>query len=178
MRNGLNGFLALLTALTVGCGALKKEPEPVPAMKPAPAAVSSSTLRASLVEGAGPQSYRVTLDWSGVATTPAWRLYRESDRRPREALAIAEGASSHSDDSGLPGERLKYLLTDAEAIQAYTANPAFSSREEKLKGTITPGKLADLVVLSQDILKLPPEGLLQTRVDYTILGGQIVYPAK
>ncbi len=79
---------------------------------------------------------------------------------------------------GDPAWHPEQALTLPEAIQAYTANPAFSSREEKLKGTITPGKLADLVVLSQDILKLPPEGLLQTRVDYTILGGQIVYPAK
>ncbi len=67
-------------------------------------------------------------------------------------------------------------LTIQEAIKAYTANPAYASREENRKGTITPGKLADLVVLSQDILRLPPEALLKTRVDYTILGGRIVHP--
>ena len=69
-------------------------------------------------------------------------------------------------------------LTLPEAIKAYTLNPAYASREEKLKGTITPGKLADLVVLSQDILKLPVESLLKTRVDYTILGGRIVHPIE
>ncbi len=78
-----------------------------------------------------------------------------------------------------PGDAAWHLeqgLTLPEAIKAYTANPAYSSREENLKGTITPGKLADLVVLSQDILKLPVESLLQTKVDYTILGGRIVHP--
>ena len=69
-------------------------------------------------------------------------------------------------------------LTIQEAIKAYTANPAYASREENLKGTITPGKLADLVVLSQDILGLPAESLLKTHVDYTILGGRIVYPIE
>ena len=69
-------------------------------------------------------------------------------------------------------------LTMDEAIAAYTINPAWSSREEAIKGSITPGKLADLVVLSRDIRKLPPKALLDTRVLYTILGGRIVYEAS
>lgn len=69
-------------------------------------------------------------------------------------------------------------LTIQEAIQAYTLNPAYASHEENLKGTITEGKLADLVVLSQDILSLPPDELLKTRVDCTIVGGRVVYTAK
>jgi predicted amidohydrolase YtcJ len=66
-------------------------------------------------------------------------------------------------------------MTLQEAIVAYTANPAFASREEKLKGTITPGKLADLVVLSKDILTIPLDELRSTEVLYTILGGKFVY---
>ena len=69
-------------------------------------------------------------------------------------------------------------ITLPEAIEAYTANPAFASHEEKHKGTITEGKLADLVVLSKDILAGPPEELLSTRVVYTILGGKIVFESK
>jgi len=66
-------------------------------------------------------------------------------------------------------------LTLKEAIEAYTINPAYSSHEENVKGSLQAGKLADLVVLSSDILSGPPEQLLQTRVIRTILGGKVVY---
>jgi predicted amidohydrolase YtcJ len=66
-------------------------------------------------------------------------------------------------------------LTIEQAIAAYTINPAFSSHEEAIKGSIAPGKLGDLVVLSDDILTGPPDKLLDAKVDYTILGGRIVY---
>jgi predicted amidohydrolase YtcJ len=66
-------------------------------------------------------------------------------------------------------------LTIAEAIAAYTLNPAYSSREEQIKGSISAGKLADLVVLSNDILDGAPEKLLSTEVVYTVLGGKIVF---
>ena len=66
-------------------------------------------------------------------------------------------------------------MTIEEAIAAYTINPAFSSHEENIKGSIAAGKLADLVVLSGDILSGPPETLLTTRVDYTIFDGKVVY---
>jgi predicted amidohydrolase YtcJ len=66
-------------------------------------------------------------------------------------------------------------LTMRQALRAYTVNPAFAAHEEKLKGSITEGKLADLVVLSRDIVTAPPEALLSTRVVYTILGGKIVF---
>ncbi|TMB62096.1 MAG: hypothetical protein E6J49_07280 [Chloroflexi bacterium] len=58
---------------------------------------------------------------------------------------------------------------------AYTVNPAFASYEEDRKGTITEGKLADLVVLSQDILSVPPESIRATQVDTTILGGRVIH---
>lgn len=66
-------------------------------------------------------------------------------------------------------------ITIDEAIRAYTINPAWSSHEEKLKGSITVGKLADLVVLSRDIRNIPPQDLLKTDVRYTLVGGRIVH---
>ena len=66
-------------------------------------------------------------------------------------------------------------MTLEEAIAAYTINPAWSSHEEDIKGSIAAGKLADLVVLSDNILSAPPEKLLETRVDYTIFDGKVVY---
>ena len=62
-----------------------------------------------------------------------------------------------------------------DALQMYTANGPYLTFEEKLKGTLEPGKLADMIVLDTDPLTSPPEALLTTHVDLTILGGKIVY---
>ena len=66
-------------------------------------------------------------------------------------------------------------ITIEEAIEAYTINPAYASYEEKIKGSITEGKLADIVVLSDDILTIEPRDLLKTEVLYTIFDGKIIY---
>ena len=66
-------------------------------------------------------------------------------------------------------------LTMEQALRAYTVNPAFASHEENLKGSISEGKLADLVVLTKDITSVRSDELLTTKVAYTILGGKVVY---
>jgi predicted amidohydrolase YtcJ len=62
-----------------------------------------------------------------------------------------------------------------DAIKMYTRNGAFLTREEKIKGTLEPGKLADMIVLPEDLLAVPPEKLLAMKVDMTIVGGRILY---
>lgn len=62
-----------------------------------------------------------------------------------------------------------------EAIEAYTLTSAYASFEDHLKGSITPGKLADLVVLSQDILTISVNDIPDAEVLYTIVGGKVVY---
>lgn len=69
-------------------------------------------------------------------------------------------------------------ISMAEAIKGYTRNGAYFTREEKLKGTIEPGKLADLIVLSGDLLAMDPSKIMSTKVEMTILGGKIVYQAR
>ncbi len=66
-------------------------------------------------------------------------------------------------------------VSRSEAIRMYTANGAYLSWEEKIKGTIEPGKLADLVVLPFDPLTAPEETFLTGKIDMTILGGKVVY---
>jgi len=66
-------------------------------------------------------------------------------------------------------------MTRREALASYTLNNAVAAFEEQAKGSLTPGKLADVVVLSQDLLSVPDEALGDTRVDVTILGGEVVY---
>lgn len=62
-----------------------------------------------------------------------------------------------------------------DALRMYTANGPHLTWEEKKKGTLEPGKLADLIVLDTDPLTSPPEALLQAKVDLTVIGGRIVY---
>ena len=69
-----------------------------------------------------------------------------------------------------PQERLSV----PEAIFAYTQGASYASYEEKIKGSIEIGKLADMVVLSKDIFEINPEEILDTKVESTILGGKLV----
>jgi predicted amidohydrolase YtcJ len=70
-----------------------------------------------------------------------------------------------------PNERISI----EEAIKAYTYNTAYANFEEKIKGSIEVGKLADLTVLSKNLLKIAPREYLNTDVLYTIVHGKIVY---
>ena len=62
-----------------------------------------------------------------------------------------------------------------DAIRAYTYNTAYANFEEKIKGSIEPGKLADLAVLSKNLLRIEAREILNTEVLYTIVGGSVVY---
>ncbi len=63
----------------------------------------------------------------------------------------------------------------AEAIEAYTLGSAYAEFQEKEKGSLTAGKLADLVVLSDDIFAMVPEAIRNVKVEATIVGGRVVY---
>jgi len=74
----------------------------------------------------------------------------------------------------LPEQR----VTREEGLRAYTINNAFAAFEEKEKGSITVGKLADLVVLTKNIMTVPEDEIPTARVAMTILGGKVVYERK
>jgi predicted amidohydrolase YtcJ len=77
-----------------------------------------------------------------------------------------------ADGSSLwPEER----LSREGSLRAYTLHGAYAAFEEDLKGSISPGKLADMVVLTRDIMTVPDDEILEARVAHTILGGKIVY---
>jgi predicted amidohydrolase YtcJ len=69
-------------------------------------------------------------------------------------------------------------LTRQEALKTYTINGAYAAFEEDIKGSLKPGKLADFVVLSNDLLKCSEDDILNTRVLYTVVGGEIKYNQK
>lgn len=66
-------------------------------------------------------------------------------------------------------------MTRMQALRSYTWNNASAAFEEHLKGSLSVGKLADIVVLSQDLLTIPEHEIPHTQVVYTILGGKVVY---
>ncbi len=66
-------------------------------------------------------------------------------------------------------------MTREEALKAYTFNGAYAAFEDKTRGSLTPGKLADITVLSADITKIPEEEIQKAEVLYTIVGGKVAY---
>jgi len=66
-------------------------------------------------------------------------------------------------------------LTREQALRSYTINNAFAAFEEDLKGSITPGKLADITVLSKDIMTVPEDEIVEAEIVYTIIGGEVLY---
>jgi len=69
-------------------------------------------------------------------------------------------------------------MSRAEALRSYTLSAAYAAFEEGSKGSLRAGKLADIVVLSKDILAVPEEEIRAARVDYTIVGGKVLHEAK
>ena len=66
-------------------------------------------------------------------------------------------------------------MTRAQALRSYTLDAAFGAFEEKAKGSIEPGKLADFTVFTRDLMTIPENQILDTEVAMTILGGKVVY---
>ena len=66
-------------------------------------------------------------------------------------------------------------MSREEALRSYTVNSAYSAFEESSKGSLAPGKLADVTVLSKDILTIPEDEITKAQVEYTIVGGKVLY---
>jgi len=69
-------------------------------------------------------------------------------------------------------------MTRDEALRAMTLWPAYAAFQESVAGSLSPGKYADFVVLDQDIMQVPAERIMATKVMATYLGGKVVYEAK
>jgi predicted amidohydrolase YtcJ len=101
-------------------------------------------------------------DWSVAPLSPMWSIYAAVTR------ATLDGKNP---DGWVPEQK----LTVAEAVEAYTMGSAYAEFQEKEKGSITSGKLADFVLLSDDIFKIPPAAIKSVKVEATYLGGKLVY---
>jgi hypothetical protein len=101
-------------------------------------------------------------DWPVAPLSPILGIYAAVTR------ATLDGKHP---DGWYPEQRLSV----EEALRAYTQGAAYAAFEEAEKGSIAPGKLGDIVVLSDDLFTIPPTKIKDTRVDMTIVGGKIVY---
>jgi len=101
-------------------------------------------------------------DWPVVDLNPMLGLYAAVTRR--------------TDDGKNPNGWLpEQKLTIEQAIKCYTLNSAYAAFQENIKGSIEPGKLADMVVLSDNILNINPVKIKDVKVDMTIFDGKIIY---
>ena len=71
----------------------------------------------------------------------------------------------------VPKERISL----EDAIKAYTLGAAIAGRREKTEGSLDPGKVADLIIVSQDLFKIEPSDIGKTEVMLTMVGGKVVY---
>ena len=86
-------------------------------------------------------------------------------------------AITRQDHAGNPpgGFMPEQKLSPLRALESFTIDGAYAAFEENTKGSITPGKLADFVILDHDILTVEPRQIITTKVKLTVLGGAVVY---
>ena len=101
-------------------------------------------------------------DWPVAPLDPMLGVYAAVTR------ATLDGKNP---DGWIPEEK----ITLPEAIEAYTMGAALAEFQDSEKGSITPGKLADMVILSDNIFELKPEAIRNVKVKTTIVGGKVVY---
>ncbi|MGQ0814787.1 MAG: amidohydrolase [Gemmatimonadota bacterium] len=104
-------------------------------------------------------------DWTVAPLDPLLGIYAAVTRRTLDAK---------NPNGWVPQEKISVT----EALRAYTASNAYGSFTEVDLGSIERGKRGDVVVLSEDILKIDPERIKDVRVDYTVINGEVVYERK
>ena len=94
-------------------------------------------------------------------------------------LGIAAAVTRRTLDGKHPGGWIpEEKITVAEAVRAYTVGSAYAEFQDQAKGTLIPGKLADLVLLDRDIFSVPAEQIDHTKIVLTIVDGRVVYEAE
>lgn len=73
------------------------------------------------------------------------------------------------------GYEAEQKMTREQALRSYTLDAAYGAFEEHMKGSLEVGKVADLVVFDRNIMEIPAEEILQTKVAITVIDGEIVY---
>jgi predicted amidohydrolase YtcJ len=117
--------------------------------------------------------------WRGVRDSGAWLAFgSDCPVETLDPLAGIHAAATRCRADGTPGPEgwiPAQRLSVTEAVHAYTLGSAYASAESHRKGSLSPGKLADAVVLSHDLFSVDPMEILQIQVEMTVFDGRIVY---
>jgi predicted amidohydrolase YtcJ len=185
----LNGFEKVLDSLPAGdyrpriehAQVLLQEDIPrfkklgvLPSMQPIHATSDMYWAEARL----GPSRIRGAYAWRSLLETGA--IIPGGSDFPNDGMNPLWGfyaAFTRADRNGYPqdGWYREQRMTRQEAARCFTAWGAYAAFEENSKGSIEPGKLADLTLLSKDIMQVSPQDVLSTAVEMTIVGGRVVY---
>jgi predicted amidohydrolase YtcJ len=103
--------------------------------------------------------------------TPAFPVAYNNPLWGIHAAVTRQDSMGKPEGGWYPDEKVSRL----DALKMYTLHPAYAAFEEEIKGSISPGKLADLTVLSKDIFTIPEAEIRNTEVVMTVLGGKVVY---
>ncbi len=96
---------------------------------------------------------------------------------PLNPIASFYASVSRKTLKGLPegGYEPEQKMTREQALKSYTLDAAYGAFEENIKGSITPGKLADFTIYNQDLMQVPEDEILKTEIAMTIFDGEVVY---
>ncbi len=103
-------------------------------------------------------------DWNVAPAHPLWGIYAAVTR------ATLDGKNSQG---WIPLQKISV----EDALRAYTTGSAYAQFDEDSRGSLEPGKLADLVMINADLTKIAPEKIWNTHVVMTVVGGKVVYQA-
>jgi predicted amidohydrolase YtcJ len=104
-------------------------------------------------------------DWTVAPLNPLLTLYAATTRRTIDGK---------NPNGWVPEQK----ITIDEAVKAYTVGSAYAEFQETVKGTISPGKLADLVILSRDVFEIDAKEIENVKVVLTLMDGRVVYEAR
>ena len=135
----------------------------------------------SWVPSVGPERAQRAWAWHSIEAAGGvlafgsdWPIVTLSPWPGLQNAVTRENTGGEPKGGWIPSER----ITLADAIRGYTFNAAFAGHREKTEGSLETGKLADLIIVSQDVFKVDPLKIGQTKVLLTMVGGRVVYKSE
>jgi predicted amidohydrolase YtcJ len=149
----------------------------IASMQPLHAYPDDDTLK-SWLPNAGPERAQRAWAWHSIQAAGGvlgfgsdWPIVTLSPWAGLQNAVTRQTTAGEPKGGWIPSERISL----ADAIKGYTLNAAFAGHREKTEGSLEAGKLADLIVVSQDLFKVDPLKIGETKVLLTVVGGRIVY---
>lgn len=152
----------------------------IASMQPLHAYPDDDTLK-SWAPNVGPERVQRAWAWNSIQAAGGvlafgsdWPVVTLSPWEGLQNAVTRQTTEGEPKGGWIPSERIGL----ADAVRGYTLNAAFAGHREKTEGSLEAGKLADLIVVSQDVFKVDPLKIGETKVLLTIVGGRVVYRSE